>query len=130
MHEIARQDVILVDRNIGVGEVRAEQIVVVLDARTEEQRIDAVQPKAKSREIACALVIQTLLACSKRGNVAGIIEDRERVAVFEDRGPLGRFRRGGKNVELVVNLNYIFHSGLEARAVAGVCIIARRYTSR
>src|SRR5580765_2340982 len=103
MDEIVREHMILVDRNVRIRQVRTKEIVVVLDARTEEQRAVAIQPQTKSRQITRALVIQALLTQPDRGDIACVVEDRERIAVLENRRPLRRLRRC-EDVELILDL--------------------------
>ena len=70
VNEIARQHQFGAERQVGIGEISAKQLVVVLDARAEEQRPVSVQPQAETRQISRAFVIKALLAGAERGNVA------------------------------------------------------------
>ena len=71
VHEIARQhEIAVAERDVGIRQVGAEQLVVVLDARAEQQRPLAVQPQPEPRQVPRAFVIQALLARPERADVA------------------------------------------------------------
>ena len=106
MHEIAADHgARLADRDVRIRQVGDEQLVVFLDARAEDERTLAVDAEREAREIPRALVIQPLLACAERADVARVVEQRERVVVFENRRPLGGSRRRRENVELIADLD-------------------------
>ena len=110
MDEIARQHAVgISERNVGIRQVGAKQSVVFLDARAQQQRPAAVEPQPEARQVPGVFVIQPLLSGAERANVARVVEDRKGVVVFEDRGPLGRFRSGREDIELVLNLDDVFH---------------------
>jgi hypothetical protein len=56
-------------------------------------------------------VIQTLFAPPERADVAVQIEDREGIAVLQHCGAVGSLRRTRQDVVLILNLDYVFHSG-------------------
>ena len=110
VHDIAQQDVLAVaHRHVGIGEIGPEQLVIGLDAGAEQQRTPAVQAQAERREISRPLVIQPLLSGTEGADVAAQIEDGEGVIVLQDGSALRRARRGRENVELILNLDQIFH---------------------
>ncbi len=111
VHNVARKHHIgLAERHVRIGEIRAEQLVVFLDARAEQQRPHAVQPQPESGHVTGAFVIQALLAGAKDADVAVQVEHRERVAVLKDCRALANARRSGQDVELVLDLNHVFHA--------------------
>ena len=66
------------ERNVGVRQVGAEQLVVVLDARAQQQRPLAVQPQAEPRQVPRALVIQPLLARPNAPTSPTVVEHAQR----------------------------------------------------
>ena len=110
VHDVAREHrALLAEWRIRVREIGAKQLVVVLDPRAQQQRPPIVQPQAESREVPGPFVIQPLLAGAERADVAGQIEEREGVAVLQDRAAIAGARRRGEDVELILNLDQIFH---------------------
>ncbi len=71
MDEIAGEHAIAVaERNVRIRQVGAEQLVVVLDARAQQQRPLTVQPQPEPGQVPRALVIEALLARPERADVA------------------------------------------------------------
>ena len=135
MHDVARQHLALLGkRRVGVGDVGAEQLVVVLDAGAQEERTPIVQAQPEAREIARSFVIQALLARAERPDVAVEIEQREGIVVLEHRAALAGARRGRQDVELILDLNEIVHVGcsyaVPTSASAAGPTSARSYTPR
>ena len=50
------------ERQIGISQIGAEELVVVLDSRAQEKRPHAVQAQPKAREVPRPFVIEALLA--------------------------------------------------------------------
>jgi hypothetical protein len=114
--QIAGEHAIAVaERDVRIRQVGAEQLIVVLDARAQQQRPLPVHAQLEPRQIPGALVIQPLLARQQRSDIADGIEEREGVVVLQHRRALRGSRSGRQNVELVVDLNHVFHSGLHSR---------------
>src|SRR5205814_562606 len=65
--------------------------------------------KAQAREMPRPLVIQPLLARAEHPDVPAQIEDREGIAVLQDGRALTGPRGGGQDVELILNLDDVFH---------------------
>ena len=107
------------ERNIRIRQVGAEQFVVVLDARAQQQWPLPVQPEAKSRQVARSLVVEALLAGAEHADIAVQREDRERVGVLQHRRPLADARGGCQDVELIVDLNYVFHEAVVSTPTEG-----------
>lgn len=111
MHDVAREHAVrIAERHVRIGEIGPEQLVVFLDACAEKQRPQAVQPQPQPRDVARALVIEALLSRAVHPDVAVQIEHGEGVAVLQHRIAFARARRGGQDVELVLDLNYVFHA--------------------
>ena len=97
-------------REVGVGEIDGEQIVVFLDRRAQEQGAPAADAHLEAREEARAVMVEPLLAQTHRLHVAEPIEDRERLAVLEHTCAVIRARRRREDVKTVLVLEeLVFH---------------------
>jgi hypothetical protein len=113
--QIAGEHVIAVaERNIRIRQVGAEQFVVVLDPRAQQQRPLPIHAQLESGQVSGALVIQPLLARHERADIADGVEEGKGVVVLQNRRALRGSGSGRQYVELVVDLNHVFHSGLQA----------------
>ena len=72
-----------VGRHVRIGQVDGEDGVVLADGRAEEHRPLAAEAEHQAREVAGAVVEQPLLAQPGGADVAEMVEDDERVALFE-----------------------------------------------
>ena len=85
---------------VRVGEIDAEQGIVVLDGRAEEERPAAVQRELVARQEP-GVFVEDALGCPLAGeDVAVVVEHGEGIAVLEGAGAPLQQRRGGRNVEL------------------------------
>src|SRR6185503_5702003 len=132
VHDVAGDDRAgLRQRDVRVRQISAEQLVVILDTRAQQQWPLAIQPEAKSRQVARSLVVEALLAGSEHADIAVQSEDRERVGVLQHRRPLADARGGCQDVELIVDLNYVFHEAVVSTPTEGSTPDrARSYRSR
>ena len=76
------------------------------------------------------MVIQPLFTGPEHADVAVQVEQSEGVAVLEHRRALASARGGRQDVELILNLDYVFHDASVSKAIARAAHCTRRYTSR
>ena len=77
------------------------------------------------------MVIQPLFTVPEHAEVAVQVEQSEGVAVLEHGRALARARGGRQDVELILNLDYVFHDASVSGAIAhSPPICTRLYTSR
>src|SRR5947209_4477504 len=95
-------------RQIGVGEVDCEYDIVFANCGTEQERTHAAKLEFESREMACFVVEDTLLAETNRLNVTASIEDGKRIAMQQDARAVVCKGRGCADVELLADFNDVF----------------------
>jgi hypothetical protein len=118
VHEVPRKHLVRIGQgNVGIRQVGAEQLVVLLDACAEEEQALVVQPQPEPREISRALVVDALVARTERAHVAVQIEKGERITVLENETLFSSLRSGREDVELILDLDHIFHASPRRRAV-------------
>ncbi len=84
----AREDQLVVDVDVGIGQIHAEHQIVAAHPRAEHQRLPAGQFQGEPRKMAGARVVQALLVTGICGHVSRLVEEAKRVVLLEDDGPL------------------------------------------
>jgi len=105
-----RQEAVLANLDVGIGEVHGEEDVVVPDRGAEQKGAHAGQPELQPGEESGPVVVEPLLPQAQGDDVARVVEDGEGVPVLEHSGPLVRPRGGRQDVVLVLQLDDVFHA--------------------
>ena len=98
MQRAALDGDIAVDGEVRVRHIDDQQIVLLLDRRAQEERPVRLQLKQEARQIAGALVVESLFPQPTRLDVAVAVEHSKAVAVFQDARMLVGDGRGRANV--------------------------------
>src|SRR5262249_31153534 len=121
---VAWQDDLTVVRKIGVGQIDVQRGIVFLDGRAQKHRPATGDAKFKPAQEPRSFVIEPLLAQADALDVAVAVKNGKSLTLLEHVAVLKGARRGRQNVELILDLDDFFHSGLfqsvsACRSVAG-----------
>jgi hypothetical protein len=94
MERSARNAHLTALQHVEVREGDGQLIVLVAHRRAEEERGTAIEIQPKARQVARAVMVQTLLAESAARDIAAVIEDGKSVAVLENASSVGHPSRG------------------------------------
>ncbi len=84
----ARENQLVVDVDVGIGQIHAEHQIVAAHSRAEHQRLLAGQFESEPRKMAGARVVQALLVAGIRRDVSRLVEEAKRVVLLEHDSPL------------------------------------------
>ena len=84
---LAAQCDLAIDQQVRIAEVGAEDRVVILRHRTQQERACILEQQLELRQDAGIAMVETFRIAEFAANVAALIEHGERVAVLERAGP-------------------------------------------
>ena len=98
VQDVLGQHKLVVEIDVGIGQVDGQRRIVVAHARTQQQRLVAVEKYLQVREIPCVGKENSVRSAHRRADVGVCVKHGEAVAVLEGApGPCGS--AGGRNVE-------------------------------
>src|SRR5262245_171696 len=98
MQRVLRQGKMLIDVDVGIGEVDREHGIVVTHVRAEQQELHAVEQKLETREKARVGMKDAVGSAGRGADVAVAVEHGEAVAMLQ-RSARPRRRAGRRDVE-------------------------------
>ena len=85
-HHVQRilwQNRLLIENDVGVGQINGEDRIVIADVGAEQQRLLAVEQNLQLRQVTRVVKKQAVGAARRRADIGIAVDDRKTVAVFQ-----------------------------------------------